>query len=184
MNVVLLPDRFRLDARGNLERLVERARASRVFAGTVNFDDAVWDISAVKPARPSAKSKQSPKLYFTVHEERVVRGLDQRTLLTEPFASFVKVMIVLSEEALPTAVVNLNTIVRAARALYAVMKAEGRDPADLVSADFMAAANWIKTRKTQHGRVGSKHSLRGLGGGLVKIAEFVNRHSLSKANIS
>jgi hypothetical protein len=184
LNVVILPERARLDARRNLDLLIERARKSNAFAGTVIFDNPVWDLSAVKIPRPSAKSAQL-KLYFATHSDKVVRGAEDRTFMSERFAAFVKTMIVLREEENPVSLVNHGGLLRVARSLYAAMEGEGKDPADLVLADFVAACNSIKTRKNQRGNVGgTANSRHTLGNILCQIAEFVNRHSLSKAHIS
>ncbi|MHC2279881.1 hypothetical protein ACVME8_006524 [Bradyrhizobium diazoefficiens] len=184
MNVIALPNRARLDARSNLDRLIGRARRSRLFADAVEFDDPVWDLSSVKVVRPSARSAGTFKLYFAAHADGIVRGLGERTLMSEPFASFVKAMIVLREEAKPVSTANHGRLLQAARSLYASMESEGRDPVDLISADFLAACNDIRTRKTQHGKVCTDGTANGLGGALSQIAEFVNRHSLSKVAIS
>ncbi len=183
MNIIVLPDRFRLDARSNLDRLVERARRSKVFAGTVNFDDPVWDLSAVKVARPSARSAGTYRLYFATHAEGIIRGVERRTLMSERFASLFKAMIVLREEGKPVSTITHGRMLDAARSLCAAM-GEGGDPADLVSADFAAACSDIRTRKTQRGKQVTAGSARSLGNVLCLIAEFVNRHSLSKVHIS
>jgi hypothetical protein len=184
LNVVNFPDRLRADASRNLNLLIERARNSEVFAGTVNFDDPVWDLSAVKIPRPSAKSAQL-KLYFSTQSEKFVRGVKNRIFMPERFAAFVKTMIVLREEANPVSLVNHGALLRVARALYAVMEVAEPDPADLVSADFVAAANDIKMRKNERGNVGGTANSRHSHGNILsQIADFINRHSLSKVHIT
>ncbi|MFK4507435.1 hypothetical protein LPJ38_25325 [Bradyrhizobium daqingense] len=184
MNVIVLPDRFRLDARTNLDRLIERARRSRVFAGAVDFDDPVWDLSTVKFARPSARSAHQRKLIFATDETGYVRDIEERTPIAERFASFTKALIVLREEASPKSTKDHGRVLRAARSLYCSMQGDERDPVDLVSADFMAACNYIRYRKTQRGEVAADGSAYILGRALREIAEFINRHSIAKANIS
>jgi hypothetical protein len=184
LNVHVLPDRAQLDARSNLERLVERARASKAFGDAVEFDAAVWDLAPVKPARPSAKSAKQAKLYFATHEDRYVVGIEKRTAMTDPFAAFLKAMIVLREEARAKAVKDHGRILRAGRSLYAAMGDPDRDPVNLVSGDFVAACNAIRIRKTQRGRAGAATTAYRLGQALAEIAEFVNRHEMSKARVS
>lgn len=184
MTVHVLPDRAFLDARSNLNKLIARARKSGVFGATVDFDEPVWDLAPVKPARPSAQSAQHCKLYFTTHDGGTAKGLEGRTLLVKPFADIVKTMIVLREESRPRKAKDHGKILRAARSLHDRMTDPDRDPVNIGSADFMAACNDIRTRKTQRGKVTEPTTAYRLGQALAEIAEFINRHNLSKVRIS
>lgn len=184
MNVHILPDRALLDARTNLDNLIGRARISVVFGDAVEFDATVWDLAPVKPVRPTANSAKQAKLYFTTHEDGYVRGIERRTPMTDRFALLLKTMIVLREEARARMAKDHGRILRAARSLYTAMGDLDRDPVNLVSADFVAACNDIRTRKTQRGKVSADTTAYRLGQGLEQIAEFVNRHNLSKVRIA
>jgi hypothetical protein len=184
MTIHLLPDRMKLDARENLDAMVTRARSLNVFGTTVDFDAPVWDLAVTKVARPSARSAQQAKLIFATHLDNYVYDIEQRTLMTNPFASFVKAMIVLREEIKPKAAKEHDRILRTARSLYDAMADPDRDPVNLSSMDFMAACNDIRTRKTQRGKATAPTTAYRLGQGLAEIAEFVNRHSLAKVRIA
>ncbi|MCK1713123.1 hypothetical protein IVA83_30390 [Bradyrhizobium sp. 143] len=184
MNVHILPDRALMDARTNLEKQIARARKSPVFGDTVDFDAPVWDLAPVKPARNTAGSALQAKLYFTTHEGGTAKGLEGRTPLDKPFADFVKTAIVLREESRPRTAKDHGKLLRAARSLYEVMSDPGRDPVNLVSADFSAACHQIKTRKTLQGEPTKPTTAYRLGQALAELAEFVNRHNLSKVRIS
>ncbi|MBR0910165.1 hypothetical protein [Bradyrhizobium japonicum] len=184
MNVHVLPDRALRDARTKLDALIARARKSKVFADAVVFDEAVWDLAPVKPARNSAGSALQAKLYFTTHDGGTAKGLEGRTPLAKPFADFVKTMIVLREESRPRKAKDHGKLLRAARSLYEGMDSINHDPVNLRSADFLAACNDIRTRKTQRGKVTEPTTAYRLGQGLEEIAEFINRHGLAKVRIS
>lgn len=184
MNVHILPHRALLDARTNLEKQIARARKSLVFGDTVDFDAPVWDLAPVKPARNTAGSALQAKLYFTTHEGGTAKGLEGRTLLAKPFADFVKTAIVLREESRARTAKDHGKLLRAARSLYDVMSDPGRDPVNLISADFAAACNQIKTRKTLQGEPTKPTTAYRLGQALAELAEFVNRRNLSKVRIS
>lgn len=184
MNVHILPDRALLDARTHLEKQIARARKSLVFGDTVDFDAPVWDLAPVKPARNTAGSALQAKLYFTTHEGGTAKGLEGRTPLDKPFADFVKTAIVLREESRPRSAKDHGKLLRAARSLYDVMSDPGRDPVNLISADFAAACHQIKTRKTLQGAPTKPTTAYRLGQALDELAEFVNRHNLSKVRIS
>jgi hypothetical protein len=184
VNVHALPDRALLDARTNLDNLIARAKKSRAFGDAIVFDEPVWDLAPVKPARPGAQSAQHCNLYFTTHDGSTAKGLEGRTLFDRPFADIVKTMIVLREESRERKAKDHGRILRAARSLYDRMTDAGHDPVNLVSADFAAACNDIRTRKTQRGTVAEPTTAYRLGQALAEIAEFINRHNLSKVRIS
>ena len=184
MNVHVLPDRAALDARSNLDKLIARAVKSPVFGDTVDFDAAVWDLAPVKPARNTAGSALQAKLYFTTHENGATKGLEGRTPLAKPFADFIKTAIVLREEARARTAKDHGKVLRAARSLYDAMSDPDRDPVNLMSADFTAACNLIRTRKTLQGKPTEPTTAYRLGQGLAELAEFVNRHNVSKVRIS
>ncbi|MHC2415693.1 hypothetical protein ACVJGC_008284 [Bradyrhizobium diazoefficiens] len=184
MNVHVLPDRALRTARTNLDGLIARARNSKVFAGAVVFDDAVWDLAPVKPARNTAGSALQAKLYFTTHDGGTVKGLEGRTPLDKPFSDFVKAMIVIREESRKAAAKNLGRVLTAARSLHDRMADPEHDPVNLVSTDFVAACNDIRTRKTLRGKPTEPTTAYRLGQCLEEIADFINRHNLAKVRIS
>jgi hypothetical protein len=184
VNVHILPDRALLDARTNLDKLIARAKKSRAFGDAIVFDEPVWDLAPVKPARPGAQSAQHCKLYFTTHDGGTAKGLEGRKLFDMPFANFVKTMIVLREESRKRKAKDHGRILRAARSLYDHMTDPDRDPVNVGSADFMAACNDIRTRRTQRSKVTEPTTAYRLGQALAEIAEFINRHNLSKVRIS
>ena len=98
MNVVAFPDRGLVDAQSNFDKVVDRARRSRIFSDAIEFGAPVWDLAPVKPARASAGSAKQAKLYFTTHEGGTKKGLVGRIPLAVKFADFVKAIIVLREE--------------------------------------------------------------------------------------
>ncbi|MGY4595659.1 hypothetical protein ACVWXL_003405 [Bradyrhizobium sp. GM22.5] len=95
-----------------------------------------------------------------------------------------KAMIVIREESRKVAANNLKRILTASRSLYDCMADPERDPCNLVSTDFMAACNDIRTRKTLRGKVTEPTTAYRLGQALEEIAEFINRHNLAKVRIS
>jgi hypothetical protein len=131
-----------------------------------------------------AGAAQHAKLYFTTHDGGTTKGLEGRTLLVKSFADFVKTMIALREESRKRKAKDHGKILRAARSLYDTMSDPDRDPVNLVSADFTAACNDIRTRKTQRGKVTEPTTAYRLGQALAEIAEFINRHNVSKVRIS
>ena len=181
MNVHVLPDRARTDARSNLDALIERARGLQVFGPTVDFDAAVWDLSAVKDRRLSTAAVQ--KLYFTTHAARHIKGLDGRIPLAKGFGDLIKSLIVLRECARPQNVANHLTLLFAARSLHETLKNRGFDPIELVSSDFAAACNAIRdaanAKRATH--VGTTMYRRGQA--IEAIAQAVNRHNIAKARI-
>lgn len=184
MNVLPFPNRALLDAQANFDRLIERARKSKVFGETIDFDAPVWDLAPVKPARPSAGSAQQAKLYFTTHEAGTAKGLEGRTPMESTFAAFVKAIIVLREESRPRVAKDHGKVLRAARCLYDAMGAGRHDPTEIQSSDFMAACNDIKTRETLRGKPTAATTAYRLGQGLEEIAEAINRHDVCKVRIS
>lgn len=184
MNVHILPDRAQLDARTSLDKLIARARKSPVFGDTVEFDAFAWDLAPAKPVRNTAGSAKQAKLYFVTHENGAAKGLEGRTPLATPFADFVKTAIVLREEGRPRTAKDHGKLLRAARSLHDAMSDPDRDPVNLMSSDFTAACKLIRTRKTLQGKPTEPTTAYRLGQALAEIAEFVNRHNLSKVRIS
>jgi hypothetical protein len=184
VNVHVLPDRALRTARTNLDDLIVRARKSKALADAVVFDEPVWDLAPVKPARNTAQSAQHCKLYFTTHDGGSAKGLEGRTLLDSSFADFMKAMIVIREESRKVAAKNLGRLLTAARSLYDRMADPRHDPVNLGSTDFAAACHDIRTRKTQRGEATSATTAYRLGQSLEEIAEFINRHNLAKVRIS
>lgn len=176
MNVHALPSSGTLNARTNMDRLVDRARKLRVFGPTVDFDAAVWDLAPVKRGRPTAQTARAAKLYFTTHENGTAKGLAGRVLLAPEFATLIKSMIVLREHARPRVPKDHGKLLRAARSLYDVLTNRGHDPIEMVSSDFKRAAEAID----QANAPTTKYRL---GRALEEIAETVNRHNVVKARI-
>jgi hypothetical protein len=173
MNLHILPDRRLLDAEASLAALVARARSLQVFGPTVDFDAPIWDLSVAKVARPSAG--EAGKLYFTRIAARRVRSMEGRVALAPAFGNMVKAMIALREFAGPVGVDTHLAILVAARLLYETLQDRDFDSVRLNTDNFFAAAFSVK------GTPSYKYKM---GGTLEKIAEFVNKHGLSKARIA
>ena len=176
MNVVVIPSRIEVNARTNLEALVERARALNVYGPSVDFDAVVWDLSAIKPAKPAAGSAKAKRLYFTTHENGAAKSLRGRTPLAKHFADMLKAVVVMREHGRPRDVGDPKILIRASRAVHQQLANRGHDPALLVSTDFVKAANSFKGRFTDH-------TCYTLGNKLEQLAEAVNLYNLSKARI-
>jgi hypothetical protein len=176
-------NRALIDANANLDRLVARARTSKVL-GDVAFDAAVWDLLPVKPARPSASSARHAKLYFTTHDGGTTKGVDGRTPLAPRFAAFLKALLISREQTRKRVAKDHDRLLRAARHLHEAMSDPGKDPCHFRSADFVAACAAIATRKTQRGTAAAKTTAYRLGQGLEEIAAFVNRHDLCSVRIA
>jgi integrase len=182
MNIRFLPDRAVLDARTNLDSLVAQAKTLPVFGPSVNFDDAMWDLKPVKPMRLSTFKQRT--LYFTTHAGATNSGLEGRKPFAKIFGDLIKALVVMSEFAKPTSAANHNLLVLASRSLYEVLKNRGFDPVELVSSDFQAAANAMKTEKNAHGRTNAEATQYRRGQALTIIADGVNRYNVSKVRIN
>jgi len=176
MNVTVLPSRIEPDAHANLLALAARARKLQVFGPTVDFDAAMWDLSAVKISRPAAGAAKAKKLYFTTHHNGVAKSLKGRTPLAPAFATMLKAIIVMREYARRKDAGEYKVLVRASRPLYEELANRSYDPAELISSDFMKAAKSFETTSTPHVRYTMGHKLQ-------QIAESINRYNLAKARI-
>lgn len=176
MNVHALPSLRLKDAEANLKALTDRARKLAVFGPTVDFDSPVWDLSLLKPARPTASSSWSSNLYFTTAENRCNKGLDGRTPLAPKFSDFLKALVVLREHSRPCGTQLHRTLIRAARPLHDALRDRQHDPVLLTTSDFKRAAEAI-------GKTNAATTCYRLGQNLEDIAASVNRHGLAKATI-
>lgn len=171
-DVLVLPSRIAMDCRANMAAVVERARALQVFGPNVDFDAPVWDISASKKLRPTVAPVR--KLYFTTRG-RGRSNQDGREGMARGFADLVRAIIVMREFSQPTG--SHAKIIDASRPLYESCSNRDHDPADLTSQDFENAARLL-ARRTKRSTAYS------VTNALVEIAEFLNKHGLTKAIIS
>lgn len=176
MNIAVLPSRVEVNARANLDALVARARALNVYGPTVDFDAVVWDLSAIKPAKPAAGSAKAKRLYFTTHENGEAKSLRGRTPLAKRFGDMLKAVVVMREHGRPRDVGDPKILIRAARAVHQQLANRGHDPALLVSTDFVKAAISFKGRFAEH-------TCYTLGNKLEQLSEAVNLYNLSNARI-
>jgi hypothetical protein len=173
LNVHALPDLRALDAKAALDALTARARRLDVFPGVV-FDEPIWDLSDAKRARPSAA--QTSRLYFTRLGARETRSMEGREAFQPGFGDFVKSMVVLREFSNPADAPDIyKKIVQAAKYLHEVLADRDFDPAGLTSEDFTAAA---------YAPAGLKPvTMEAHGDRLQEIADFINKHGLSRSRI-
>lgn len=182
MNVHVLPDRARIDARTNLDNLIERARGLPVFGPTVDFDASVWDLSPVKIMRLSAARAQN--LYFTTAVGGTTVGMEGRIPLEKKFGDLIKALIVLREFSSPVVANDHILFVSAARALYAVLADRDFDPVEIVSNDLIGAAGLVRTEKSAKGKKLAKTTMYRRGQALEAIGNAINRYNIAKARIS
>lgn len=177
MNVAVFPSRSKLDARERLQALVARAKKLQVFGPTVDFDAAMWDLTLVKVAVPTAVSRRTGKIYFTTGDNGTAKGLEGRTPMAPAFAGLMKAIVVLDEIARPKTPMQHRAFLRASRPLHDALADRAYDPVELVSADFLNAARWFA-------RTASANTAYSMGQKLGQITDLVNRYQLTKVRIS
>jgi hypothetical protein len=175
MNVVAFPDRLALGARENLSNLVARARTLQVFGPAVDFDAPVWDLTHCFDRKPG-KACSSAVLYFTARQERPSRKVEGRTELSEPFAQFIKAMIVMRHFASRTSFGVHQRTVMVGRVLYEMLAYCGQDIVDARPGDFLSAAATI-------GNIYSPNSAYSCGEELERIGKFVDKYQLCKVPV-
>lgn len=174
MPVVVLPSARQRDAAANLEAMVARARDEiGAFGADLAFDTPVWSLPS--GYRASA-SQRWVNLYFSTHDGGTSKDMTGRTPLAEPFASFLKAVVRLREEAKPKRAQNHGVMVRAGRYLHDTLAARGHDPAMLLPQDFVDAAQAAKDREAPSSRYR-------IGLFLEELADWVNRYNVAKVRI-
>jgi hypothetical protein len=171
-DILVLPSRIEMDCRTNMAAVVERARLLQVFGPNVDFDASVWDISASKEPRPTSSSVR--RLYFMTRG-RGRANQDGREEMARGFADLIRTIVVMREFSQPAG--SHAKIIDASRALYEACRNRDHDPAELTSQDFENAARLI-ARRTK------RSTAYYLTNALVDIADFLNKHALTKAIIS
>lgn len=174
MTVHILPSARLRDAGANLDAMVSKARGVAAF-GPVNFDEAMWQVSLIKSKRASSARANVSKLYFT-DAKAGARELEGRTPLREPFASFLKAVVRLREDASPKHLDDHAALIRAGRFLHDQMEDLGFDPALLLPDHFENAA--AASRKVDSGS-----TAYALGKKLVDLADWVSRYNVAKVRI-
>jgi hypothetical protein len=161
------------DPRANLALLEEAARSSIAFSPDPLFDDHVWEIQS------RTANRRKSCLWFTVHStDGVSKRVASRSRLEEPFASFLKSTIRLSEAAKPKAAVGHEALLRAGRYLYDQLERREYDPAKLTTRDFRQAEMAARQRdKTFWSQFAAAQ-------GLHKLATVVRKYRLSEARIT
>ncbi|MEY9185047.1 hypothetical protein ABIG06_006549 [Bradyrhizobium sp. USDA 326] len=175
MNVIAFPDRLAIGARENLAAMVAKARSLQVFGPSVDFDASVWDLSHCFERKPG-KAFSSAVLYFTARQEKPSRKIEGRTDLTDPFASFLKAMIVMRQFASPTSFGVHQRSLMVGRLLYEALAKCGHDIVDARPKDFMEAVAAIR-------KVYTGSSTYSCGEELERIGRFVDKHQLCKVPI-
>ena len=173
MNVIALPDRRMQDAKASLDALIERARGLQVFGPDVEFESAIWDLSAAKVLKPS--SGKVSRLYFTRSTGRQNKSMDGRVALAPAFGGMLKSLVVLREFAGAVGADVHGSVLIAGRLLYESLADRNFDPARLNTDDFFAAAMALKGQPSYRYKI---------GGCLEVIANFVNEHALAKTRIT
>jgi hypothetical protein len=153
--------------------LIEHARSLRVFGPGVDFEAPIWDLSEVKPARPS--EAQTHRLFFTRIVERETRSMKGRIAFEPVFGGLIKTIITLRELGSPAGPSRYRKMLQASRHLYETLQDRGFDPTRLTSDHFeFACSAVVKTS------AGNRYQI---GQDLEEIAEFVNKHALAKTCI-
>jgi hypothetical protein len=174
MNVTPFPDIRSLDAKTALARLTEYARSLNAFGPTVDFDAPVWDLSDIKRARPSAA--QTSRLFFTRITERETRSMEGRIAFEPAFGNLIKTIITLREFSNPCGQARYRKLLQASRHLYEELADRDFDPVRLTSDHFEAACSAVA-----HTSPDNRYQI---GNDLAEIAEFTNKHALSKLRIT
>jgi hypothetical protein len=174
MNVTPFPDIRSLDAKTALARLTEYARSLNAFGPTVDFDAPVWDLSDIKRARPSAA--QTSRLFFTRITARETRSMEGRIAFEPAFGNLIKTIITLREFNSPSGQARYRKLLQASRHLYEELADRDFDPVGLTTDHFEAACSAVaKTSPSNRYQIGQD---------LAEIAEFTNKHALSKLRIA
>lgn len=174
MTIAVLPSARELSASANLAAMVARARHEvSAFGSTLDFDAPVWPLPSGKRA---SAAHQVANLYFTTHDGGYSKDLTGRTLLSEPYVSFLKAVVRLRQEAKPKLAQNHAVMLRAGRYLHDVLAGRGHDPAQLLPQDFVEAARAAKSREAPSSRYR-------IGLFLCELAEWVNRYNVAKVRI-
>ncbi|MFD2262592.1 hypothetical protein ACFSM5_06810 [Lacibacterium aquatile] len=173
---VLLSLRDR-DASTNLARYINRARHEvKAFGSDLDFDAPVWDVTKDAIARVSS-GKSTWKLYFSTHEGGTSQSMAGRTPMSEPFASFVKAIVRIRQEAKPKAPENHNALIRSSRYLHDTLADQGYDPTQITPAHFHSAAGACKAREAESSRYR-------VGLFLCEIAEVLDTFSISRTQVA
>lgn len=184
-----LPSQRERTARQNLDALLHEARNDcAAFGRELAWDSAVWEVTPWARER-RGKAGRNSRLWFVTHDNPNARRIEQRTPLSEPFASMVKAIVRLRFDASMTSVDPLARFIVASRYLHDELADRGHDPALVVSADFDRAAAAIlrgpprMAGKAEETREDSQTPYR-LGQALQTLAEWIDRRGLSKVTLN
>jgi hypothetical protein len=175
MNVRILPSARLQGAEANLEAFIAKARGVAAF-GPVRFDEPMWTVKCLKTGRSSSAGRGTNKIYFT-QAKQGGRGLEGREVLKQPFADFLKAVVRLREDASAKHLGDHAAVIRAGRYLYAETEAIGHNPCLLLPDHFLRAA--AASRK-----VDSPSTAYQLGKKLAEIADWANRHKVTRVRIN
>lgn len=163
----LNPNRMGGDRRSNLAELENAGRNSIAFSAELRFDDHVWEI------QHKTADQDMVRLWFTVDPNGdAAKNMAERERLREPFATFLKSIIRLSELARHKEGNAYKALLTAGRYLYAQLERRGHDPIALTTNDFRQAEAAAPAK--------SRHLV---AQNLFTIAEVVRRYRLSAASI-
>ena len=163
-------------AEDNLRSFVHRARNELRPYGEINWDAAVWDVSAFQKRRGS-QGRSLYRLAFTRLDGSRSRLLDGKDPFDPPFADFAKAVIVHRQEQKPSSASHQYGIVRALRYLYEQLNDIAHDPTKLTLRHFNQAAAMLAERE------GALSRYR-MGTLLYELANTVNRFRLAKSDIA
>jgi hypothetical protein len=171
--IALNADLMSGDPHANLAQLEAAARDSIAFGPALRFDDDGWEIQS-----PTA-NRERCRLWFTVHsDDGVAKRAASRPRLKEPFSTFLKSVIRLSEAAKHKKASSHEAMLRAGRYLYDQLERRKYDPAELTDRDFQQAEMAAKQRDNE------PWSYFAASQGLLKLATVVQKYRLSKAYIA
>ena len=172
-----IPSQRERNARHRLQELINEARSDCAAYGVdLEWDRPDWDITAHVPEMRGKSAKRSV-LYFTTHENGTAKSIAGRVPMVEPFASFMKAVIRLIQDARPQSAVAPNKIINASRDLYEILADRGHDPVQLVSGDFDEAVQMIRARTEET-------TAYRLGRSLETIASWIDKRGISKVTLS
>jgi hypothetical protein len=175
MSLVQLPSAAQRRAQDNLRSYVTRAQNELRPYGDVDWDAITWDVTAYEKRRAS-QTRKTFRLVFTRMDETRTRLLNRKIPFKQPFADFVRAVVVHRQEKQPKSHANQMVMVRAARYLHEELKVQKYDPTRLTPDHLTRAIDAAKSRED----ISSAYRV---GVALEEIVSTINGYGLARSII-
>jgi hypothetical protein len=175
MTVTQLPSAASRRAEDNLARFIAKARTELKPYGDVDWDAITWDVTAFEKKR-GGQSRKTFRIMFNRLDPSGGRLIERKEAFEQPFADFVRAVIVHRQESQPKTALNQMITVRACRYLYEALDADDHDPARLTLDHFIRAIAHTKEREEMS-------SAYRVGVALAEVAATVDGYGLARTPI-